>query len=535
MQKNGSGVDGGTDTDISQEKSVLENLPVGLARVDTDCSIIWHNRQFRDWCSEELNSERLSGEEPEKKHGSLIGMKFYEPLMHPELKGPDYCPFKTVKASKNPTFTTFLLGSNRYMNMNVIPICGNEGEITSFLVEIHDATEQKTAQLPFFQIRQAGHELANLSKDDILKLKPEERNAVIKAKIIKSATTILHFTSFEIRVISHRIPYLLEPFLSVGMSEEASKRVLYARQEKNGITGWVAFHGQSYRMDDRSENAFYLEGTQGARSSMTVPLKHFGKVVGTFNVESQKPNAFSEDDMRLLESYAEDVSTAIGTLDLLNIEQKDSAFKSIETVYSESVNPLNRILNECVRLLQGELSDNVREGLTGIQNDVRTIRSAFLIHGEEVRPDWNTGELSEVDCRNYEVLRGKRILLIDGDENAGRQLSKTLYFYGNTVETALQGSDALNMTKTTNYDTFISAVKLKDMSAYKLFEQIRDIVKVPFIPYIFMTGFGYDGDHVVVKARQAGVIGYIYKPFKLPQLLKNLKAVITEAERQNHQ
>ncbi|GHT31992.1 two-component system response regulator [Planctomycetales bacterium] len=513
------------NTDISQEKSVLENLPAGLARVDTNYTIIWHNRQFSDWCSNK------SG----KKHNNLIGLQFYQPLGNPELKGPDFCPFKTVKATKKPTYTAFMMGTNQYMNMNVVPICSEDGEITSYLVEIHDATEQKTAQKPFFQIRQAGHELANLSKDDVLKLKPEERIAVIKAKIIKSITSILHFTSFEIRILSHLTPCLLEPFLSIGMSEEASNRVLYARQEKNGITGWVAFHGQSYRMDDRSENAFYLEGTPGARSSITVPLKRFGKIIGTFNVESQKPNAFSEDDLRLIESYADDVAAAIGTLDLLNYEQKDSAFKSIETVYSESVNPLNRILNECVRLLQSDLSDNAREGLTGIQNDVRTIQGAFLAHGEEVRPDWNTDAISEVDCRNYEVLRGKRILLIDGDETAGRQLSTTLYFYGNTVETALQGCDALNMAKTTDYDAFISNVKLKDMSAFTLFEQIRSVINVQFTPYIFMTSFGYDGNHVIVRARQAGVLGYIYKPFKLPQLLKNLKTVISEAQRQNHQ
>ena len=512
------------NTDVSQEKSVLENLPVGLARVDTDFTIFWHNRQFGDWCSSK------SG----KKYSSLIGLKFYEPLGHPELQGPDYCPFKTVGETKRASNTSFLLGKNRYMTMNVIPIFGKDGEITSFLVEIRDATEQRTAQQPLFQIKQAGHELTNLSKDDVLKLKPEELRAVIKAKIRKSVTSILHYNSFEIRVLSHQTQLLLDPFLSVGMSEEASKRVLYARQDNNnGITGWVAFHGSSYRMDDRSENIFYLEGIPGARSSITVPLKHFGKIVGTFNVESQEPNAFSEDDVRLLESYAEDVAIAIATLDLLNFEQKDSAFKSIENVYSKAVSPLNHILNECGRLLQGELSDVVREGLIGIQNDVRTIQHAFLAHVEEIRPDWTADTLSEVDCRNYEVLSGKRILLIDGDEQAGQQLSKTLYFYGNTVETALSGEDAINMVNTTTYDAFICNVKLGDMSSFTLFEQIRDIIKVPFVPYIFMASFGYDGGHVMVRARQEGITAFIYKPFKLPQLLKNLKTVLTEAQRQN--
>lgn len=507
-------------TQYSQEKSVLENLPVGLALVDDDHKILWFNRQFRDWC---------------EKKDDLVGQKFYDPLGRPELRGPDFCPFRTVRMKKIPSFTTFYQDrQKRFLSMGTAPVLAEDGKIASYLVELHDITDQNREEIVGIRLREAGRELTDLSREDVEKLSPEERVNILRAKIAKYAKEILNFDTIEIRLLSKRTYGLLEPLLAIGMTDEAKQRVLYASQDDNGITGWVAYHGKSYRMEDRAEDIFYIEGIPGARSSITVPLKYHGKVIGTFNVESQHPNAFSVQDLHLLESYAEDVAAAIHTLDLLNFEHQDSAFRSLETVYGDSVAPLNHILNESARLLQGDLSDreDICNSLIAIQNDVREIQKAFRNRSDESQPELPS-IASEVDCRNFEILRDKRILLIDSDPSMGRQLSRILFFYGCIVETANKGGDALRMLESAYYDVFISDVKLEDMSAYTLFEQIRDIIDVPFPPYIFMTGYGHDGGHVMTKAKVAGVLGYIFKPFILPQLLKNLKLVITESERQN--
>lgn len=507
-------------TQYLQEKSVLENLPIGLILVDDDHKILWFNRQFQDWC---------------ETKDDLVGQKFYDPLGRPELRGPDFCPFRTVRMKKIPSFTTLYQDcQKRFLNMNTAPVLSEDGKISSYLVELHDVTGQNREEIVSIRLREAGRELTDLSQEDIEKLTPDERINILRAKIAKYAKEILNFDTIEIRLLSKRTHGLLEPLLAIGMTDEAKQRVLHASQDGNGITGWVAYHGKSYRMEDRAEDIFYIEGVPGARSSITVPLKHHGKVIGTFNVESQHSNAFSVQDLHLLESYAEDVAAAIHTLDLLNFEHLDSAFRSLETVYSDSVAPLNHILNETARLLQSDLSDreDIRNNLIALQNDVREIQKAFRNRGEESQPELPS-IASEIDCRNFEILRNKRILLIDSDPSVGQHLSRVLFFYGCIVETAGQGSDALRMLESAYYDVFISDVKLEDMSAYTLFERIKSIIDVPFTPYIFMTGYGHDGGHVMAKAKVAGVLGYIFKPFILPQLLKNLKLVITESERQN--
>ena len=70
------------------------------------------------------------------------------------------------------------------------------------------------------------------------------------------------------------------------MTEEAANRVLYAKAEGNGVTGYVAASGKSYLCSDTTTDPLYLAWRQGARSSVTVPLQVGDQVIGTFNVES---------------------------------------------------------------------------------------------------------------------------------------------------------------------------------------------------------------------------------------------------------
>jgi hypothetical protein len=42
-----------------------------------------------------------------------------------------------------------------------------------------------------------------------------------------------------------------------------------------------------------------------------------------------------------------------------------------------------------------------------------------------------------------------------------------------------------------------------------------------------MTGFGYDPDHSIVKARQAGLQAVLFKPFRLDQLLSTVEQVVS--------
>ena len=531
---------------LGKKRSILEGIPAGLALVDQDKRIIWCNRRFREWCRD--------GESP-------VGQLFFAPLGRPPMISGDYYPFSKIRKTGQPA-STLLLQSDpvRYLKMDAVPIFNDDGNSLGIVVEMHDITEQTVKERKWKQLREAGRSLATLSEKDVLSRSSQERIEILKAKITKYAREILNFATIEIRIVSTKTPGLLEPLLAIGMAEEAKQRTLYIGQN-NGITGWVALNKKSYKMDDPREDIFYLEGIPGAQSSITVPLLYGGDVIGTFNVESREKHAFSDDDLELLENFAEDVAQAIHTLDLLSVEQIDSTYKSIETLYSENVNHLNRILMETARLIQGEISDREElfASLSGIRQAVRDIQSVFQRHGAEVAPE-RPIEISATDCCKYPNLRNKRILLVDADESVGLEASRLLFYYGCTVETATTGGNALKMASTTDYDVYMSDIKLKDMSAFTFFKKIRCIhcrklaekatdadcrppeedpcchtTEVPFVPFIYMRAFGYDSGHVTTRASEAGIVKPIFKPFILTQLVDTLDKVIAKAERQSEE
>ena len=125
------------------------------------------------------------------------------------------------------------------------------------------------------------------------------------------------------------------------------------------------------------------------------------------------------------------------------------------------------------------------------------------------------------------VLRGRRILVVDADENVRSAAHGLLERYGCMVETAHDGAEALYMVRMMidgEYDVIIGDIRLPDMNGYEFMLKLKEIMDP--VPLVLMTGFGYDPEHSIVKARQAGLKAVLYKPFRLDQLLSNVELVI---------
>ncbi|RKY95842.1 MAG: hypothetical protein DRQ06_02825 [Candidatus Hydrothermota bacterium] len=84
-----------------------------------------------------------------------------------------------------------------------------------------------------------------------------------------------------------------------------------------GITVWVANHGKPLIVKDTRKDPRYVEGIKGMLSEIAVPIKIREKVVGVINAESPRPNAFTEDDLKLLEILAAGIGTAMENLQLI--------------------------------------------------------------------------------------------------------------------------------------------------------------------------------------------------------------------------
>lgn len=83
-----------------------------------------------------------------------------------------------------------------------------------------------------------------------------------------------------------------------------------------GVTGWVAEHGRSVRLDDVRSDPRYLAVRPEIRSELCVPLVSAGRVVGVVNIESTTPGRYSMADERVLSIVAAQMAAAIRAAEL---------------------------------------------------------------------------------------------------------------------------------------------------------------------------------------------------------------------------
>lgn len=78
-----------------------------------------------------------------------------------------------------------------------------------------------------------------------------------------------------------------------------------------GVTGKVAVSGKPLLVPDVTKLEGYIQGVKEVRSEVAVPLKVKDKLIGVFNVESKRFNAFDKRDIRLLSILSTPVAIAI--------------------------------------------------------------------------------------------------------------------------------------------------------------------------------------------------------------------------------
>jgi len=486
---------------LFQAERILAALADGVAVVNPDLRVTWANGTFEKW----------SG-------GPMLGRGFYDALGSPEILGPDYCPFHSALAGKAIS-TRLHCRDNRYLELHVTPVYSADNKVSQLISLARDVTSEVQQQQKLDALHQAGRELAGLSPDQLSEMSVEERVEALKLNIRRLTHDLLHYDVIEIRLLDPPTARL-EPLLQEGMTAAAAGRVLYAKAEGNGITGFVAATGKSYLCPDTATDPLFLEGSAGARSSLTVPLLVQDEVIGTFNVESPKLNAFGEDDLQFAEIFSRELASALHTLQLLTAEKRSAASQSIEAVSREVVLPVDDILAAATTVLdryighEPELAEKLRQ----ILSSARAIKQSIQKVGEDLTATKSSTRTGEVA---HPRLKGLRLLVVDNDERVRRSAHVILGRLGCVVETARDGQEALTMARLSTYDVILVDIRLPDLSGYDIYHRLCQAQ--PHARVILMTAYGYDASHSIVKCRQEGLRHVLFKPFRVDQLLEALE------------
>ena len=499
---------------ISKSHTILRDMPEGVALLDSDLRILWANRRLMQWT--------------ETDESEIVGRQLYDVLSHPEIMGPDFCPFHTALATGEESSSTLHRNDNRYFQIHAASL-DDDTAAPQLIVTISDITGEILQQQKLEAIHQAGRDLADLRPSEVFLMEVDERIELLKENIRHYLRDLLHFDVIEIRLLEQSTGNLL-PLLSVGIDQNAADRQLFAHPRGNGVTGYVAANGKAYVCHDVENDPLFIPGVSTSRSSITAPLVLHDTVLGTLNVESPEPDAFSDADLQFLEIFARDVAFALNTLELLVAQKANTAQQSCDAIHSAVAMPVDEILNDAVNVMEGYIGHDgdLVDRLRRILQNARDIKQTIQQIGQKMTPVEAVPAGS--GGAQTDLLRGCRVLVVDADESVRETAHELLERFGCIVETAHKGDEAVLMVRSAGgaggYDVIISDIKLPDYSGYQLMLRLSQIMDR--VPMVLMQGFGYDPGHSIVKARQAGLHAkcVLYKPFRLDKLIDTVQTVL---------
>ncbi|MCF7891177.1 diguanylate cyclase [Candidatus Bipolaricaulota bacterium] len=81
-----------------------------------------------------------------------------------------------------------------------------------------------------------------------------------------------------------------------------------------GITGWVAENREPVIANDAQKDARYLSGKEDIKSELAVPIESEEELLGVLDIQSEKRDNFSSEDLELLETLSTQLAIAISNI-----------------------------------------------------------------------------------------------------------------------------------------------------------------------------------------------------------------------------
>jgi len=275
--------------------------------------------------------------------------------------------------------------------VTISPIFNERGEITHFVGVKEDITQRKQSEM---EIRRHVAELEALYETGLAVgqlLKPNE----IGNRVINTFARYLpwhHVTirlrkeeSDDLELVAFNLPDLKEE----KRAETEQHFVALVNKVGQGLSGWVMQTGMPFRTGNVYAHSQYIDTHAGIQSGLYMPLKVGERIIGVISVESETPDAFTEQDERLLATLANQAAIAFENAQLYESVQKElserkrveDALRTSETHYRELADSITDILFELDQDLHYTHWNRASEILTGVPAKDAIGKSMYGIFG----------------------------------------------------------------------------------------------------------------------------------------------------------
>ncbi|MDQ7029233.1 MAG: GAF domain-containing protein [Ardenticatenia bacterium] len=299
-----------------QYRSLFDGAPVGLYRTDAQGHLL------------EVNAAMAAMLKYPGRH-VLVGLHFQE-LCLTEHDRDLWCAQLEVQEANRVREVELRLrcrdGSTIWVVNKGQPICDHRGHPVFYEGSLVDITARKEAEEALRrQIEELSilHMLATLCAE-----------ATDEDTLIEEATRLigerLYTDNFGILLLDEEAG-VLRPHASYRASTEV---INFSVPLGRGVTGHVAVTGRPKRVPDVEQEPNYIRIETRTRSELCVPLRAGNRVLGVINAESVRVNAFTEEDERLLITFAGQLATAIERLRSQEAERRRT--QQLTTIYEVS-------------------------------------------------------------------------------------------------------------------------------------------------------------------------------------------------------
>lgn len=271
-------------------------------------------------------------------------------------------PHARVSQSYLVPSTTCCADSDDATDTLIVPLRGRADRLVG-AIYVAPAEAPSAAELPNLNVleaiaRQAGLALENarlaartqrlLAKEQLLVELAREVSNTLELDDILQRTAARLGQEFQSGVVSLLDSAGdLEIATAVGRVDAAARAVRLKAGE--GISGWVAREGRPFLSNDtwnetRLRPAAHDVGSNRAiRSYVAVPLRAGGRVIGVISAESDEMNAFTYEDVDMLEAIAAQVAGPISSARLYHEAQALAEQVRRRNKYLEVINALARL------------------------------------------------------------------------------------------------------------------------------------------------------------------------------------------------